>query len=101
MPRNQEAARSAGFENYWQLRSYDHISANALRDTVRLHGYKVPSSALKNHVIRRMERVQRGLICYDKCTDKELTQFTLSRHLVFRAVSCRQTIMAALMQADD
>ena len=72
----------SGYNRYWQ---FQHDSMNNKRDMlekVKLLGYNnVKVSFSKVDLCKYMSRPDRGLLCYEHCTDEELRAFAIARNV--------------------
>ena len=57
-----------GYDGYWRLDDYEDLKKDVLATDLRSVGYEVAKSASKSKLVELKQRVDRGLLCYQKCT---------------------------------
>ena len=79
------------------------MSRNDLKQKLKQHEYKIPSSGNKARLIEVMSRCQRGLMSYDGCQPKELSTFCTNRGIEIRSklMPKKRQLIATLEAADD
>lgn len=75
-------APSDSYDEYWQLDDYKDTTSYSLRNSLKKKGYWVPSAALKADIVKMQHLVDRGLLCYEKCSNAELQTFVTDRKIV-------------------
>ncbi|KAK3722724.1 hypothetical protein LTR37_002295 [Vermiconidia calcicola] len=70
------------FDSYWRLGEYTDVDRRLLRSRIISAGYKdVSGNMLKAHLVVKAQRLDRGWIIYQNCTDQELATFLRERRL--------------------
>lgn len=85
-----------GLDAYWRIDSYRNATSRALTNQLRIIGYDVHPRATKESLIRRCQRVDKGLLCYDPHCNHELWGFIQARGL--QVESSEATDHARLVQ---
>lgn len=87
---------SYGF--YWRLNE-DYGSTTNMRSKIRERGYVTEVKKLeKGDLVKLLQRQDRGLPCYDRCSDKELKRFTTARNLQCYLESNKSEQMSKLLR---
>lgn len=60
---------------YWMLGSPLKRTAREIREDLEKRGYQCRKNATKSVLAESFGRMQRGLLCYDKCTAAQLRSF--------------------------
>lgn len=77
----ETAGTNDSYDLYWPLNE-NYGSITKMRAKVKNLGYIMDTKEVeKPHLIKLLHRDTRGLLCYDKCSNKELQTFATARNL--------------------
>jgi hypothetical protein len=85
---------------YWMLGSLSDRSAREMRQELENRGYQCRKSASKVVLADSLGRLERGLLCYEKCDAVELRRFCKSRGVSSGATTVSR-LARRLEDADD
>ena len=100
---NKPRYNGSAFDEYWKISRWCDMSCYDLKQELKQHQYKIPSSANKARLIEVMSRCQRGLMLYDGCQPKELSTFCTNRGIEIRSKlkPKKRQLIATIEDADD
>lgn len=85
---------------YWMLGTTLRQTAHGMRQTLEEGGYKSRKNASKAVLASSLGRLERGLLCYEKCNVDQLPSFCESRGLMSKAMTVLG-LARRLEKADD
>lgn len=86
-------------DRYWRLNEYEDHSLSELQAIVEKAGYVLGKKASRVVLMRKLHRIERQQIAYDKCSTRELQKFLTARGLKFREK--RSTAIQVLENVDN
>ena len=91
---------SAELDTYWRLDTHEDTTIPSLREGLKTAGYKAISKFHKPKLIEFTRRIERGLICYDRCKETELVSFAKARNVEIEQKEARMSLIEKLEEAD-
>ncbi|KAK3710080.1 hypothetical protein LTR37_010511 [Vermiconidia calcicola] len=96
-----------GYNAYWRLHSYKSVSKHKLYEDVRRANRLVKKTANKVELVEAKHKVDKGLLCYIKCSVEELHAFAKARGILTatakptNASMSRRSFIQLLKAADN
>ena len=89
----------SSYDRYWRV-SEGYGSVAAMRAKLGVRGYILePQIPDKTNLIRLLQRQDRGLMCYNRCSDTELKSFATARKVPCYLESNKSAQMSKLLRA--
>ncbi|KAK5679905.1 hypothetical protein LTS10_007853 [Elasticomyces elasticus] len=97
----QATRRDPSYNEYWRTSDFDRVPKSTLVFHVAKDGYSLLGpSVSKSNLISYAKRMERGRLCYLKCTDAEIQKFVKDRAIKVGALFRRDPYIAALDSTD-
>ncbi|KAK5740558.1 hypothetical protein LTR17_004595 [Elasticomyces elasticus] len=90
------------FDRYWRFNNIMSMSKDQLLVLVDNAGYHTTNACTKIEFQKLADRVQRSLVCYNLCGEKELVKFMKDRGIAAPSTTFRRTrFIASIIEADQ
>jgi hypothetical protein len=87
------------YDFYWRLHENYGNSIAAMREKVEAQGYEIDTKKFKKpDFVKLLQRQDRGLLCYNKCSNKELEIFATARKVTCYIDSNRSKRVSKLLR---